>query len=180
MFSSRRRCIVAALILFTAIVGCFIFSSPPSEAFTISCTGLEPTYSNTFGFWITNTTRRSFQLKQFDVQILQDARWETLSEPQILITADSSFARQSKSGFYWGPAPVFVPGDYRKILVTPPTNTTWRVEQVYSSESKGLRAWTTKVRFAIALRNFALLRVPLWSADRTNFSDVITDTPLKP
>ena len=172
--STRRRLIAAAaIILFAAIIGWLVFSSPPSDTLTISCTGREPTYSNTFGILVTNTTRQSFQLKQFELQTLRGARWETLSEPQTLIIADSRLT----PGFYWGPAPAFAPGDYRKILVTPPPNTTWRVEQAYSSESKGLRAWTTKVRFAIVLRNLAVLRTPLWSADRTNFTNPTTNAP---
>jgi hypothetical protein len=172
-FSSRRRLIIAAaVILFAAIIGWLVFSSPPADTLTICYAGVEPGHSNTAGFWVTNSTRRPIYLRDIRVQSTRDGNRETGFENPPPVLDDIT------PHIYYSPLKL-APGEYRKILATAPTNTAWRVGVFYTSESTGFDALATRIRIALAPRDRNGL-LAAFSPEHTNFSNVISNTLPKP
>jgi hypothetical protein len=124
----------------------------------VSFAGREPGLPiRSAGFYVTNSGHLAILLNLVQIQVAVDGGWKTLSEGQVQISRVLE-AGTSQINI----SPLLESGDQRKIVVEWPEEPPWRVCITYSREEKGLKALTSKARFAWRTRSTSFLGARFW------------------
>ena len=140
-FSRRLRLVIAAaIILFAAIIGWLIFSSPSSHALTISSVRMESGQPRTAVVGLTNCSRHRIFLGSVNFQTLQNGLWSN-GVDRLRVEYVDGDARFRPGGF----GHFFAPNDYKAIKINGvPETGSWRISIQYSEERSALSAFPFK------------------------------------